>query len=362
MISRRRFNIALTATMGASMLPRSAGAVTPVQLGDGWRRFELTTRLDVKDASGDAQAWVPLPSFEQSDWIRPEGSRCTASDNAVLEQSETSSSSLLHVRWGEGARFAEVTSTFVTRDRTAKLTQPEAGVALSDAERDFYLRGYSDAPTEGIVKETADRITAGSSEDVAKANAIYQWVVENTYRLASVPGCGDGNVARMLRSGNLGGKCADLNPLFVALARASGLPARDLYGIRVAPSRLGYKSLGPATHDVTKAQHCRAEVFLDRTGWTPMDPADVRKVMLEERPGGLKLDDPEVASARARLFGSWEGNWLPFNASNDVVLPGAEPRRVNFLMYPEVETSSGMLDCYHPEQVRYTITTRELAI
>jgi transglutaminase-like putative cysteine protease len=66
----------------------------------------------------------------------------------------------------------------------------------------------------------------------------------------------------MLESKNLGGKCADLNALFVGLARAAGLPARDVYGIRVAKSALGYQSLGAASEIVTKSQHCRAEVFL----------------------------------------------------------------------------------------------------
>lgn len=48
----------------------------------------------------------------------------------------------------------------------------------------------------------------------------------------------------MLEPKDLGGKCADLNSLYVGLARAAGLPAGDVYGIRVAKSELGYKSLG----------------------------------------------------------------------------------------------------------------------
>jgi transglutaminase-like putative cysteine protease len=73
----------------------------------------------------------------------------------------------------------------------------------------------------------------------------------------------------MLESGNLGGMCADLNALYVGLARASGLPARDVYGIRAAKSELGYKSLGASSENISKAQHCRAEVFLDPWGWSP---------------------------------------------------------------------------------------------
>ncbi len=66
---------------------------------------------------------------------------------------------------------------------------------------------------------------------------------------------------------------------------------------------------------VTKAQHCRAEVWLSQFGWVPMDPADVRKVVLEEPPGKLTLDDPKVVAARKALFGSWEGNWFAYNTA-----------------------------------------------
>jgi transglutaminase-like putative cysteine protease len=84
----------------------------------------------------------------------------------------------------------------------------------------------------------------------------------------------------MLEARALRGKCADLNALFVALLRAEGIPARDVYGIRVAPSALGYASLGKAGGNVTTAQHCRAEFHLPSHGWVPADPADVRKVIL----------------------------------------------------------------------------------
>ena len=114
-------------------------------------------------------------------------------------------------------------------------------------------------------------------------------MVDNTFRDPKTRGCGVGDIASMLKSGNLGGKCADLNALYVGLARAAGLPARDVYGIRVAPSKFGYKSLGAGSEVITKAQHCRAEVYLSGFGWVPVDPADVRKVVLEEPPGNLPV-------------------------------------------------------------------------
>lgn len=99
------------------------------------------------------------------------------------------------------------------------------------------------------------------------------------------------------------------------------MPARDVYGVRVADSRFGYKSLGKSG-DISKAQHCRAEVWLEGFGWVPVDPADVRKVVLEERPG-LTLQDAVVATVRRKLFGSWEMNWLAYNFAHDLRLPGS---------------------------------------
>ena len=129
-------------------------------------------------------------------------------------------------------------------------------------------------------------------------------------------------------------KCADLNALYVTLARAEGLPARDVYGVRVAGSAYGYNSLGKTGGDITKAQHCRAEVYLKTHGWVPVDPADVRKVILEEA-GGKKPDDPMVLAARKRLFGSWEMNWLAYNTAHDVALPKSSGSKIAFLMYPQ---------------------------
>jgi transglutaminase-like putative cysteine protease len=218
-------------------------------------------------------------------------------------------------------------------------------------------------PTDGIVKQTSDRIVAGTLSDLQKARKVYEWVIENTYRKASTRGCGIGDIASLLKSDDLGGKCADLNALYVGLMRAAGIPARDVYGIRVAPSRFGYKALGAGSTNITKAQHCRAEVYLNGYGWVPVDPADVRKVVLEEnQPELLKLDDPKVTRARAKLFGAWEMNWLPYNYSHDVKLPQSNGPEIGYLMYPQGETANGRKDSLDPDNFKYTIKSKEIQV
>ena len=69
----------------------------------------------------------------------------------------------------------------------------------------------------------------------------------------SVKGCGQGDVCVLLDT--KGGKCTDINSVFVGLCRASGIPAREMFGVRINDT------------DITKNQHCWAEFYLPGFGW-----------------------------------------------------------------------------------------------
>jgi transglutaminase-like putative cysteine protease len=326
----------------------------------GWRTFELTTTIEPTD--GATKAWIPLPTFEASDWQRPGDVAWTGNARTVERLRDPKyGAEMLHVEWASNQQSPriEVTAQVRTQDRAVR-PGPYSVAPLGEAERKLNLAGTELLPVDGIVRETALDIVKGKKGDLAQARALYDWVVDNTFRNAKTLGCGVGDVASMIKTGNLNGKCADLNALYVALARSVGLPARDVYGIRVAPSRLGYRSLGAGSQIVTKAQHCRAEVWLAGAGWMPVDPADVRKVVLEEPPGNLDMRNPKVVAARNGLFGSWEGNWLAFNVAHDVKLPGSKEDPIGFLMYPQAENRRGFLDSLDPDGFKYTITVREL--
>jgi transglutaminase-like putative cysteine protease len=327
-----------------------------------WRQFQVLTRIELAKADGKTQAWVPVPAVNEQDWFKSLGSEWTSNGRAALVRDPQYGAEMLHVEWAdsETSPVVAVTSRIATRDRAIDFARPGQPAALTAAERELYTRGSELIPVDGIVKETSDKIVTGARTDAEKARAIYEWIVAHTFRDARVRGCGIGDIAAMLRTGRLGGKCADLNALYVGLARAAGLPARDAYGVRVAPSKFGYKSLGANSAVVTKAQHCRAEVYLAGFGWVPVDPADVGKVALEEPPANLALDDAKVVAARKTLFGAWEANWLAYNFAHDVALPGSGGPRLAFLMYPQAESAGRRLDCLEPDSFKYVITAKEL--
>jgi transglutaminase-like putative cysteine protease len=355
-----RTGAALTFAAGLPRFASAHGGFLP-QAG-AWRNFQIATRLEIAKPEGKTQAWIPLPSVNDKEWFKSNGNEWTTNGKAALARDPKYGAEMLHVEWAasEKAPVVEVISKIATRDRAVDLTKPgESPAGLSAADRKLYTEGTELIPTGGIVTETANRITASAKTDVEKTRAIYEWIVENTQRNPKTRGCGIGDIAAMLKTGDFAGKCADLNALFVGLVRAAGIPARDIYGIRVAPSKFGYKSLGAGSEVITKAQHCRAEVYLSGHGWVATDPADVRKVMLEEPPGKLAIDDSKVADARKTLFGAWEGNWLAYNFAHDISLPGAKGPKLGFLMYPQAECGPNRLDCLDPDTFKYTIKAKE---
>ena len=371
-----RLGAAVPVSIGAGVAPALSAPPspsTPSELSDrypasaGWRVYEMTTEVHLPAASAPATVWLPVTAPHLGDYQRTVSNEWVAPGaQARAARAGRYGVDMLVIDWPadtHGAPLsARLTSTVALRDRDVDLgAAPSRESAESAATLSEYRRPTQMMPTDGIVRETALAITAGLTDDMSRAQAIYQWVVDHTCRDASVRGCGTGDVVTMLKTGGImNGKCADINGLFVALTRAVGIPARDAYGIRVDDSQRGFRALGKAG-DISKAQHCRSEFYAAGYGWIPADPGDVRKVALEEVPGGLPMTDGKVRAARAMLFGAWEGNWVAYNHGHDVQLPGSGMAPVPFLMYPQAKTAVGTLDSLDPAAFGYRIASRRVA-
>jgi len=350
-MNRRDF---IAAASAVALLPavRAAGAASLLQSRPGWRTFELTYAVDLGAQAAPGRVWLPLPQAA-GDFQQVLATSWEAGDAAAgLYWDPVYQAPLFFAEWAAGkpGRIA-LKATVAVRDRERDAPARQLRDA---AEAGFYLQPTPHMPVDGIVADTAATITRGVADPDDKARAIYDWVVDHTFREPSVRGCGMGDIKVMLETGNLGGKCADINSLFVGLARAAGIPAREMYGVRVADSRQ-LPCLGKSG-DVSKAQHCRAEYFSPRYGWVPVDPADIRKAVLEAK---LALNDPTIVALRERLFGYWEMNWVGFNTARDFELAPRAGKPLPYLMYPYAEFGDLRLDGRDPAAFRYSITSRE---
>ncbi len=361
---------ALKTIAGALAIP----ALSPIssvfaQAPVGWTTYEIVTEVNLESPNGAAESWIPLPLVLDTNYFQTLAIRSEASDPKAVNQiyeTPDKQARMLWTKWDKSAtnHSVKVSILVSTFNRHLEMASPSPALKLSREDQRFWTRSTKYLPTDGIVKTKSQEAlanTPANATDVEKAKAIYNWVVDNTHRDPKTRGCGQGDVKLMLETNNLGGKCADINAVFVALARSAGIPARDVYGIRIADSARGYKSLGKSG-DITKAQHCRAEFYANGYGWVPVDPADVRKVILEET-GGLAVSDPKVLAIREYLFGNWEMNWMAYNYDHDIALPGSKlgsKGDIPFLMYPQAENTEGRFDSLDPDNFKYKITSRRI--
>lgn len=254
---------------------------------------------------------------------------------------------ILFAEWENVPGERTMTYAFrVARKELVSGSFPEKELLYSREEFRKELSPASVVPTDGPVKELAERITAGRTTNREKARAIYDWIVDNMHRDPNIKGCGLGEVEHLLTL--LGGKCADLHSVFVGLARAAGVPSREVFGIRLPKGTEG---------DMTKAQHCWAEWYLPGYGWVVVDPADVRKAILER-----KITMEEARPLREYYFGAVDENRIALGTGRDLRLnPPQTGSPLNYFMYPYAEADGKPLnEDLYGFNLGYTIRFREL--
>jgi transglutaminase-like putative cysteine protease len=347
----RRDLIKASALLGLSSLLLPKLGVSGTSTGARRVTFKYTIDLPYR---GSVRLWVPVPAdtdYQRLLGLEVKGTHRTSS----LHREKVFGTPILYAEFPKDRdpKRIEVKVSVEFRPRKVSLVN---GNFRIPREVKKYLEPSQHIPTEGKVKDLATEITRGRRTPLEKAWAIYKWVAENTYRDPKVKGCGPGDVNSLLmmleETGRIGGKCADVSSIFVAMCRSVGVPAREVFGIRVLPSELaGSLSIKPGSADITKAQHCRAEFWAGE--WIPVDPADVTKVVLKER---LPKDHPKVEFVKVYLFGQWDPHWVAYNWARDFVLePEQKEKPLNFFGYPYAEVDGYPINWLEPKTFVYTI-------
>ncbi|MGB7799907.1 transglutaminase-like domain-containing protein [Buttiauxella sp.] len=346
-----------------------------ISISDTSRRFVMTQTYSLKapeGSQGQVNLWIPVPedtAFQTLLDLSFKGNY----QQARLNANNAYGARMLFVTWPDsaGTQEIQVSMTIETRDcevfkdnTLADWTLPGQDAVIPNEIKPFLL-ATPHIPVDGIVKETALKITGDEKAPLKQARLIHDWVSTHMHRDDTVIGCGTGDVGEILKTGKLGGKCTDINSVFVALCRAVGIPAREMFGIRLGASRkLGQyskKAFGSADEQgvakINGGQHCRAMFWLAGFGWVPADPADVTKMRLTEK---KENGDPAVKAVNDYLFGNWEMNWVGFNHARDFALsPAAEQGDVNNLGYPYAEVDGDPLNFYDPVAFSYEFVSTE---
>ncbi len=312
------------------------------------RNAEVALRFDLKapEEAKIVRLWIPYPISNENQIIKDVSVQGNFSQSGIFREDEHGNT-MLYAEWDGPSKERTLTYTFkVTRKEVVRKDFPGRELPLSKQEFKEYLKATGAGPIGGNVKELAAKITKDKETVLEKSRAIYDWIVENMHRDPNVKGCGFGQVEQLLVS--LGGKCADIHSVFVALSRAAGVPAREVFGIRIPKGKEG---------EMTKAQHCWAEFYLPGYGWVPADPADVRKAILEQK---LTLD--QAKSLREYFFGAVDESRIGYGRGRDVILnPPQSGAPLNYFMYPYAEADGKPLnEDLYGFNIGYKIIFKEL--
>jgi hypothetical protein len=301
----------------------------------------LNTTKDAKQAS----LWIPYPVSDDRQTISDVKITGNCDVKGIYRDPE-SSVLYLHANWARLTTKPSLKMSFhVTLKNLPKETIADTGAPIP-VEIRKYLEPCEFVPSNDFKGEAA-KATKGKTTVSDKARAVYDWVVENTHRDPTVKGCGLAIPSRTLTERKGGGKCADISAVFVTMARAAGIPSRDVYGLRLA---------NPKSGDVTSGFHCWAEIYLPGTGWFSVDPADVRKMMLVH-----KLELKDAADWRSFFWGRDDlfRVVLAKDARGVTFNPKQADKALNYFMYPYAEVDGKALNHFDPKAFGYSVSFKK---
>jgi len=252
---RRDFLKTSMATIGALSM-----SSTQLLAGEKSRKFKVAFDFDIKydEKNFQAKLWNPLPfdaSYQKIKFFKFDGNYDDYNINTnnpydaktlYTYWKKSDKQKLLHVEFEIETKRREVGLDFIKKASQENLPMPE--------DVKLYLKPTEHIPTDGKIKELADKLTKNRTDRFDKVQAIYDWVTETTFRDPKVLGCGIGDAGKMVESGYFGGKCTDISSLFVAILRAAGIPAREVFGIRLGKSNFS-KALGKSDKKVLQIFH-----------------------------------------------------------------------------------------------------------
>lgn len=319
---------------------RVAAASLPAEPVARWRTYALTTRIEVRRSNGPTRLWLPLAMFKDTPWQRALGHSWQGNFvRAGIYRDPAAEMEVFTAEWPEGSNpQLELLSRIETQDRhfdvTKKHCAPERGEILRRN-----LQSTELMPINDKTREIAERIVGRVKDPLAQGKVLYDWVAERALRDPETPALAAGGIDTPPALTNALGRNAGHALLFVALARAVGLPARPVFGLRCDYSKL-FPSLG-ALGELNRAFNCRAEFYAPGYDWIPVNPADLRQVVLDEK---LAPDDGKLAVLKKLLFGHWEMNWIGLNTALEVTPRDGNGRALPFLATPHVEVGGTVLD------------------
>lgn len=269
---------------------------------NGSDEFEFIYRVKLPDITADAKLWLPLATSDTFQRVAVEKIIAPEHFRELDEHDYGNKVLFLNASPADSGKTIEI------RYRVKRFEKAEYAVREPPPQK--YLNPENLVPTNETFRAIAEKLTRGKTTDLARARALYDYVIESVRyaRYGNGWGHGDAVYACDARSGN----CTDFHAYFIALAREIGIPARFAIGAAIPSER---------NDGGIDGYHCWAEFFADGK-WIPVDVSEANK----------------NSSLTDYYFGHHPANRFELSKGRDLVVepePASGP--INFLAYPVME-------------------------
>jgi transglutaminase-like putative cysteine protease len=209
---------------------------------------------------------------------------------------------------------AEVTMTFVCTRSEIRIDLEKFGAEGSDPAGSYGIfRGPDTLVTvDDEIRKLADEVTRGKKDTVAKARAIYDYVLQKMTYDKNHPGWGTGSTKHACEVGK--GNCTDFHALFNSLCRAQGIASGFEIGLYLPYDKGSKEKLG--------GYHCWAFFRVPGKTWVPVDCSEADRF-------------PDRAQF---FFGGHTSNRVTLSTGRDIILsPKQEGAPLNYFLDPYAE-------------------------
>jgi len=302
------------------VLSLSAGVIPcTAQTNEATRNFEFkyVTRIPEPPAGAKTlRLWIPLPRSDDYQIIA--GMKVDSPLPYVRHREAEYGDEFLYfqVPPPKTNTLAEIRVSFhVTRgEHRASLDNKELAddpPAAIPRNLERFLQPDRLVPLQGQIAELSAQETRGIEEPLAKARAIYNYVLATMRydKSGTAWGNGDAIWACTAKQGN----CMDFHSLLIGMLRAAGIPARFEIGFPLPDDR----------HEgAVSGYRCWAELYLKPYGWIPVDAFEASQ-------------HPEK---KDYFFGAHDDNRVQFTTGRDILLdPVQEGQPLNYFILPYAE-------------------------
>jgi len=284
---------------------RPAKNAPPHLLGviEGQDEFEFFYRAVVPKLNETGRMWIPLPSSDIFQTVDIKSIKVPGKQEVLQDRDYGNKVLMLSLTPADSGKTIEM--VFDVR-------RLEKSVYREDINPEQYLQTESLVPGDAKFQNIAEEVVKGKTDDLVRARALYDHVIEKMRYAKYGSGWGKGNAVFACDSER--GNCTDFHSYFIALSRAVGIPARFAIGAAIPSERNAGGIDG---------YHCWAEFYTEGRWW----PVDIS-------------EGDKCSQLSTYFFGHHPANRIELSRCRDLVLePGPVSGPINFLAYPVLEVN-----------------------